>query len=455
MVLPTYETVRAALATVIANKAEQGHIVVGLAETLESLPDSYDALATFAASLADLPMELDWPFDEPNDLPGILAACDPARPLDAIAEIDLDESARRVEAGFLGSVCGCMLGKPLEVNPTLDELHDALTRTGAWPLDDYVSEAALDALGRRHRSWTESARGRIEYVAPDDDINYTVLGMMLIERYGLGVTQEHIRDLWLRHLPIGMTFGPERTLLLKAGINTLPGGNPDDFDQWVAVLNPRDEQCGAMIRADAWGYACPGRPALAAELAYWDASWTHRRTGIYATMFTAAAIATAPVATEPLEIFDTALKFVPRRSRFYRIVADSLQLVSKATDWLDGYRRIHGKYAQFSHCQVYQEVGTLINTLRFAESVGDGICTQVMQGNDTDSYGATAGAILGCYFGPGHLEERWLAPFNDEIRTAIATQPEWRLSKLAARMGQLPRRIAVDLAAMPQPTVTA
>jgi hypothetical protein len=132
-----------------------------------------------------------------------------------------------------------------------------------------------------------------------------------------------------------------------------------------------------------------------------------------------------------------------------------LQMVSEATDWLDGYHRIHGKYQQFSHCQVYQEVGTLINTLRFAESVGDGICKQVMQGNDTDSYGATAGSILGCFFGPGHLEERWLAPFNDEIRTAIATQPEWRLAKLAARMGHLPRRIAADLAAMPQATVTA
>ena len=35
--LPTYQTLREALATVIANKAEQGHIVVGLMETLESL----------------------------------------------------------------------------------------------------------------------------------------------------------------------------------------------------------------------------------------------------------------------------------------------------------------------------------------------------------------------------------------------------------------------------------
>ncbi|HEY8290875.1 MAG TPA: ADP-ribosylglycohydrolase family protein, partial [Thermomicrobiales bacterium] len=397
-------------------------------------------------SLADLPQEVDWPFDEPNALDEIWASCDPARPLGAIASMSADESARRVETGFLASVCGCMLGKPVEINPTLDELRDALMRTDAWPLDDYLSERTLLALGRRHRSWVESARERIDSVAPDDDINYTVLGMMLLEQRGLAFTKADVRDLWLRHLPITQTFGPERTLLLAAGINTLNGGAPDALDEWVSVLNPNDEQCGAMIRADAYGYACLGRPALAAELAYRDASWSHRRTGIYATMFIAAAIATAPMVSDPLEIFATALQFVPRRSRFYRIVADSLTLVHEATDWLDGYARIHGKYAQFSHCQVYQEVGTLINTLRFAESVGDGICKQVSQGNDTDSFGATAGALLGCYFGPGHLDDRWLAPFNDTIRTSIATQPEWRLSALARRMGELPQRVANELA---------
>jgi ADP-ribosylglycohydrolase len=63
-----------------------------------------------------------------------------------------------------------------------------------------------------------------------------------------------------------------------------------------------------------------------------------------------------------------------------------------------------------------------------------------MQGNDTDSYGATAGSILGCFFGPGHLEERWLTPFNDDIHTALCWFYERSLSTLAQRMGQLPRK---------------
>jgi hypothetical protein len=39
---------------------------------------------------------------------------------------------------------------------------------------------------------------------------------------------------------------------------------------------------------------------------------------------------------------------------------------------------------------------------------------------DTDSFGATAESLLGAYFGPGYLDERWLAPFNDDLRTGLA-----------------------------------
>jgi ADP-ribosylglycohydrolase len=82
-----------------------------------------------------------------------------------------------------------------------------------------------------------------------------------------------------------------------------------------------------------------------------------------------------------------------------------------------------------------------MNTLRFATDIGDGLCKQVMQGNDTDSYGATIGSILGAYFGPGHLEGCWLEPLRGEIRTALAGFPERSLSALAVRMSQLPNRV--------------
>jgi ADP-ribosylglycohydrolase len=437
---------RERLRLVIADKHAQGHQVDGLHEELEALPESYDALARFAERLVDLPLREDWPYVEPNDLESIWAECDPDRPTGLVGEVDLEESARRVEAAFLSSVCGCILGKPLEIRPTLDEIRAALERIGEWPMNDYVSERIAPALARPlHRSWPETVRERIAYVAPDDDINYTVVGMLILETHGIDFTQEQVRDLWLHHLPIGMTFGPERTLLVKAGLNTLPGGEPDRLAEWVTVLNPYDEKCGALIRADAFGYACPGRPALAAELAWRDASWTHRRTGIYGEIYIAAAIALAQVMEDRLGIFETALQFVPQRSRFAAAVRDSIQEVRQAADWLDSYRRIHSKYGEYGHCLIYQEVGTLINTLHFARDVGDGICIQVSQGNDTDSFGATAGSILGAYFGPEGLEERWLAPFGDDLRAGLARFYERSLSAVAQRMGKLPERVAGEI----------
>ncbi len=180
-------------------------------------------------------------------------------------------------------------------------------------------------------------------------------------------------------------------------------------------MNPAEEKCGAVIRADAYGYACPGRPALAAELAWRDASWTHRRTGIYGAMFVAAAIAAAAVLRDPLEVIFTALRYVPRRSRFFRAASDSLDEVARASDWLDGYRRIHGRYAEYGHCLIYQEVGTLINTLRFARSVGEGSAFRLCRGTIRTRSGPRPGRCWASFYGPGHLEERWLAPFHDEL----------------------------------------
>jgi hypothetical protein len=266
--------------------------------------------------------------------------------------------------------------------------------------------------------------------------------MLILEKHGTAFTSDQLRHLWLANVPLYWSWGPERNLIATVGVSTV-------FEEWksrpaslyehiVTVLNPGEEQCGAMIRADAYGYACPGHPGLAAWLAFKDASFTHRKNGIYGSMFAAAAMAAAPVARSPLEMFEIALGHIPQRSRLF---PDRLRRPGRSQPGerlgLDGYQRIHGKYGQYTHCRVFQESGTLINTLRFAESIGDGICKQVMQGNDTDSYGATSGSLLGLYFGPGHLEERWLLPFRDTLHTTLAEFHDQRLSAVAERMGRL------------------
>jgi len=442
--LPTIDALRAVLKETIPTKQRQGCVTDGLADELADLPASYDAMLRFAERLDALPLREDWPYDEPDlDWDAVSMAMADDRPAEPIAVLDAEEHAARIEAGFLGSVCGCQLGKPVEIDPSLAELRVALDKHGDWPLRDYFRQEVVADLRKQHPSWMKTTREGLVAAAPDDDINYTILGMLVLEAHGLAFTHDHLREHWINHLPAGTTFGPERLAMANFAMhsyaNACGAGVAPPFDRWVRLFNPRDELCGAAIRADAYGYAALGHPALAAELAWRDATLTHRRSGVYATMFIAAAIAAAPVVDDRLTAFEIALKYVPQRSRFFEYVSDGLARVRDADDWLDGYEKLREQYGRWTHCWSYFECGTLINTLRFAESVDHGFCLQVMQGNDTDSFGATSGSLLGCCFGPGHLDPRWLAPLNDTIHTTLAEFHEQSLTAVARRMGELAR----------------
>lgn len=423
---------------VLIDKFDQGHDTSGLAEELDQAGESHDALGALAERIANLPMRDGWPHVEPVELDAIRAESRTDRP--PSTPIDAAHAAPAIETAFLARVAGCVLGKPFELDLTLDQIRAALDPEGQWPLTAYPSLAVLDRLPMRISQWSETAGDHLRWVAPDDDINYTLIAMLVLERFGVDFTVGQLRDVWLLQLPLAAVFGPERTMLVRAGMHTIDGGSPQDVGEWAAHLNPRDEWCGALIRADAYGYASPGDPEQASAMAWRDASFTHRRTGVYGAMFVAAALALAPVRDDPLRLFDDALAFVPQRSRFAAAVADAITDVDAASDWLDGYRRIHHRWPEHTHCRIYQEVGTLVNTLAFASDAGEAIAMQVMQGNDTDSYGATAGSIAGLFFGPGSLEERWITPFNDDLRTALALFHERSLATVAARIAKLPRR---------------
>ena len=425
--------------------SEQGHEITGMKERAAKLPDSYDAVISFAEEASNLPLRKDWQYIEPLDWHGIENEMDKSR-ADFIFEIDnIEECSKKAEAAFLASVLGCILGKPLEVNPTLAELKTAGISVGEWPINDFVSEKFLNALGRKHSSWHDTIKGNIKYVAADDDLHYSILGMINLENYGLDLDLDGMKNTWLNHQCLNFVFGPERYLLACVGVNHLY----EDFDEekhksdsyylkWTNIFNPGSELCGAVIRADAYGYAFPGRPDLAAKYAFIDASFTHKRTGVYSAMFIAAAIALMFKVKEPMAAFEGALKFVPQKSRFHNNAKLCLEYVTTSVSFDDAYEKIHHRFSEYDHCKIYQEIGTVINTLRYAKDIWDGVCKQVMQGNDTDSFGCTAGSLLGAFFGYDKLPQDKLSLFNDEIRMSLASFNEHSLSSLARRMGDLP-----------------
>lgn len=236
--------VRRQIAVMIRDKEEQGHEVATLAAELDRTPDDHSALYRLAAQVDAAPLREDWPYVEPSGWDEI-AAERAIGPL--TGEVDPDDAARRAAAGFYGSVAGCVLGKPVEIMADLDELRSALQAIGEWPLRAYIPEAIRSAGGLRelHPSWTESVRERLRWVPPDDDISYTLLGMMLIEEHGIGFTKADLRRLWLDNVPLGFTWGPERTFLTKQALLMGVEDDPEmDLDALPGSLNPGSECVG-------------------------------------------------------------------------------------------------------------------------------------------------------------------------------------------------------------------
>jgi hypothetical protein len=180
-VFAPYDVLREQLRLMLRDKTEQGRDVAGLAARVDALPDDYQAIADLAAAIDAAPLKPDWPYVEPSDLDGIRAE----RTGSELPETTVPDAAARAEAGFLGSVAGCILGKPVELFLTMAELRPALERIGEWPLRDYISErlGGADGLGRLSRDWPETVRERIRWVAADDDINYSLLGLLVLEQH--------------------------------------------------------------------------------------------------------------------------------------------------------------------------------------------------------------------------------------------------------------------------------
>ncbi|MEU2746276.1 ADP-ribosylglycohydrolase family protein [Streptomyces collinus] len=370
--------------------------------------DLLDELADLPSTLAD---------DEPTDLDRIKAACpDWPEPVDTPA----GTTPHRLEAAWLGRATGCLLGKPVEKLP-LDAIRRLARATGNWPLTAYFTARGVPAdLLEEHpwnrRSASTSLAENIDGMPEDDDLDYPVLNLVLLQRHGRSFTTTDVARTWLDELPAGRTFTAERV----AYRNLLKGLEPPHT---ARHRNPFREWIGALIRADVHGWTNPGRPAAAAGQAHRDATLTHTANGVYAAMFTAAVIATAATGDHDVHTcLRTGLTVVPPRSRLARAVREALQLAHGHRDFDTVVDALHATYAG-THHWVHAVPNTALITAALTHADGDfagSVCRAVSGGWDTDSNGATAGSVAGLLAGhPAELPGRWTAPLKNRLSTSV------------------------------------
>jgi ADP-ribosylglycohydrolase len=275
----------------IIQRREEGYDVTEIEKRFRSSMEeaSFEEFCGLLAALEKCELRPGFPYTEPSDLPTIRDER-PQGPRSINLKISDRELLNKVLGGWLGRCAGCLLGKPAEFL-NKEQIKEWLTIADAYPLKNYfppVPNLPSNApVWLKYRLMNPGVLlGQINGMPRDDDIDYTILNLHMLESLGFNFSTMDIGRTWLSLLPYNMVYTAESVAYRNLVNGLLP-------PQTALHLNPYREWIGAQIRADTWGYVKPGRPELAAELAHRDASLSHTKNGIYGEMFVSAMISAA------------------------------------------------------------------------------------------------------------------------------------------------------------------
>lgn len=323
----------------------------------------------------------------------------------------------RVHGGWVGRASGCLLGKPVEKIPR-SGIREILESGRRWPLADYFTADGLtaDVAARwpwNRRSAPTSLVETIDGMPEDDDLNFAMLALSVLEAHGRDFTTDDVADAWLAGLPGGRVFTAERV----AYRNLLEGVTAPET---ALVRNPFREWIGAQIRTDVYGWATPGRPWDAARLAWRDARLSHRGNGLYGGMFVAAACAAAVVVDDVDDVVAAGLSVVPAGSRYAAAVRRGVELGRGGRPDEESLDVLQAEFGALHWVHSLNNAALVAYALtRGGGELGPSICTAVTGGWDTDSDGATVGSVCGALTGAAGLPARWVDPLRNRVTSSL------------------------------------
>ncbi|MCH9802990.1 ADP-ribosylglycohydrolase family protein [bacterium] len=348
----------------------------------------------------------------------------------------------QIRSAWEGRISGCQLGKAVELLSMREgrqALTDYLLAAEALPLRDYVPLVPNTSVARQ---FAQCCRGQFDRSEPDDDINYSVLALMMLEEHGAALDTADVARAWLNYLPGGIVFTAERdalvTLLSKANYGFSFGADPG-FDLAECSDNQHNDWIGAQIRADLYGWVCPGRPEQAAELARRDAALSHRAEGIYGAMAVAAMGAAIGGGQLFTEAVDTARSLIPNDSE----CAQAMTLGTEVAASGDGPGQIHARYDHLSPVHTVNNLavvvwGLLVGHDDFSAAIGE----TTAAGWDTDCNAATVGGLWG--LSGRDIPQHWTQPWNGRVAVQLAGIGELVLDDLVSRTTTVMDQMVTD-----------
>jgi ADP-ribosylglycohydrolase len=365
----------------------------------------------------------DWAFEEPDDAATLLdlAAAAPELTVD---ETRLDD---RIRGAWLGRTVGNTLGKPVE-GLTRAEMEIYLRAAGQWPQRGYLPllDPLPDGVSALHPSARTASAGRFVDVPRDDDIDWTIMGLHLLETYGRELTTEQIAAEWLDRVPFTQTYTAERA----AYRNLVHGLRPPVT---ATYRNPYREWIGALIRGDAFGLVSPGRLGEAARLALTDARLTHTANGVYGELWAAGLVSAALATGSVRDAMRAAKSLVPSRSRLVAALAAVEHLYdagaghTEALDWVDR------ELGNLPWVHTVNNAALIATGLLWGEGFMDAVGITISGGRDTDSNAATVGSVYGAAHGASGVPKDLVGTTHVHVRSAVRDFDRITIDELVAR----------------------
>lgn len=373
----------------------------------------------------------DYPYVEPNDFAEIIKD---AQPVPEIEPVDMDRYAEKIRGAWHGRCAGVILGKPFEFGVRLPFIKEYLECVDAFPLNDFVP-AYSEKLDFRVRC-PLSTKGNITYVENDDDTRYTILALNLVEEKGLDFTHYDVIHNVVKNVPYTGLWSVMKQSFYHYVNMTSDRPVDEQVKEFALKLNPMREGINATIRADFWGYISPADPRRAASIAHQEASLNTVKNGLYGSMFTAGCIAAALGKRPTVDsILAGGLSVIPKRSRLAQVVKEVREWYEEDKgDWMKTCNRIYEKYGHLPFAEGLNNLAICVLALIHGQlDFTKTICTAVMCGIDTDCNAGTVGSIVGAAIGYDRIDQKWIAPFNDTIRTTAACYQIGTISELVKR----------------------
>jgi ADP-ribosylglycohydrolase len=328
----------------------------------------------------------------------------------------------KVRACWLGKNIGGTLGAPFEC------------KQGAIDLDFYTHDIAKGVL-------------------PNDDLDLQLVWLIAAEREGKNVNAEILANYWLTYIvPDWSEYGYGKRNLRAGILPSVSGGFENTFR----------ESNGAWIRSEIWACLAPGRPDIAVRYAYEDAAVDHWGEGIWAEMFCAAIESAAFVEADMDKLIEIGMSYIPTDcalSKAIRLVQECAK--DPAMDWKAARKKLLQAYpSSFGERplpggELDPELPAPVRGYDAPANValamlghyfgkGDfsrAVCIAAGCCEDADCTAGTLAALYGIRGGTACIDQKWLDPIGDEIKTIsldLTKHGECKtVSELTARVARL------------------